>query len=82
VRVRPCRSVRGRYDVGADSVTVSFPAACIGNPRWIQVAAAARRLQVTPLGDGSVNLAGWADDAFRPGLSENSLGRSPRVHRG
>lgn len=82
VRPRPCRSVRGRYDVAADTVTVSFPAVCIGKPRWIQVASVANRLQITPLGDGSVNLAGWADDAFRTRLSENSMGRSPKIRRG
>lgn len=82
VRPRPCRSVRGRYDVVAETVTVSFPAACIGKPRWIQVASGATRIQVTPIGDGSVNLAGWADDAFRSRLSEKSMGRSPKVRRG
>lgn len=82
VRPRPCRSVRGRYDVAVETVTVSFPSVCIGKPRWIQVASGALRIQVTPIGDGSVNLAGWADDAFRPRLSENSMGRSPKVRRG
>jgi hypothetical protein len=82
VRPRLCRSVRGRYDVAAETVTVSFPAVCIGKPRWIQVASGAFRMQVTPLGDGSVNLAGWADDAFRSSLSEKSMGRSPKVRRG
>ena len=77
-----CRSVRGRYDVVAETVTVSFPAACIGKPKWIQVASGATRIQVTPIGDGSINLAGWADDAFRPSLSENSRGRCPKVRRG
>lgn len=81
-RPRPCRSVRGRYDVVAETVTVSFPAVCVGKPRWIQIEVGAARLQVTPLGDGSVNLAGWADDAFRSSLSENSMGRSPKVRRG
>jgi hypothetical protein len=77
-----CRSLRARYDVAAGLVTVSFPATCVGAPRWIQVAAVASRLDVTPLGDGSVNLAGFGDDAFRGGLSENSRGRSPKVRRG
>src|SRR6478735_6682281 len=81
-RPRPCRSVRGRYDEVAETVTVSFPAACVGKPRWIQAQVGAARFQVTPLGDGSVNLAGWADDAFRPSLSENSRGWSPKVRRG
>jgi len=79
---RPCRSVRARYDLAADLVTVSFPATCVGAPRWIQVASVASRLAITPIGDGSVNLAGYADDAFRGGLSENSRGRSPKVRRG
>jgi hypothetical protein len=81
-RPRPCRSVRGRYDLQAKTVTVSFPAVCIGEPRWIQVGIGASRFQVTTIGDGSVNLAGWADDAFRSSLSENGLGRSPKVRRG
>jgi hypothetical protein len=48
----------------------------------ILAAVGATRIQVTPLGDGSVNLAGWADDAFRSSLSANSVGRSPKVRRG
>ena len=79
---RPCRSVRARYDVAADLVTASFPAKCVNEPRWIQVAVMASRFAVTPLDDGSINLAGYGDDAFRGGLSENSRGRSPKVHRG
>ena len=80
-RPRRCRTVRGRYDLVAETVTVSFPAACIDNPRWIKVASGATRFQVTPVGDGSINLAGFADDAFRSSLSQNSMGRSPKVRR-
>lgn len=79
---RPCRSVRGRYDVAAELATVSFPTSCIGSPDWIQVSAVVSRLAVTPQGDGSVNVAGWADDAFRSTLSPDSNGRSPKVRRG
>ncbi len=81
-RPRPCRTVRGRYDLVAETVTVSFPAACIDDPRWIKVASGATRFQVTPVGDGSINLAGFADDAFRTSLSENGMARSPKVRRG
>jgi hypothetical protein len=81
-RQRHCRAVRGRYDEVAETVTVSFPAVCVGNPRWLQVQVGAARFQVTPLGDGSVNLAGWADDSFRSSLSESSRGWSPKVRRG
>lgn len=82
LRPRPCRSVRARYDLTAETVTASFPAACIDDPRWVQVSVIAGRLQVTPVGDGSINLAGWADDAFRSSLSDTSRGRSPKVRRG
>ncbi len=82
VRPRECRSVRSRYDLAAETVTVSFPAACINAPRWVQVSTGASRFQLTPVGDGSVNIAGFADDAFRSSLSENSMGRSPKVRRG
>lgn len=82
VRPRPCRSVRSRYDLVAETVTVSFPAVCVDKPRWVQVASGASRFQLTPVGDGSVNIAGFADDAFRSSLSENSMGRSPKVRRG
>jgi hypothetical protein len=74
--------VRGRFDVVAETVTVSFPAVCVGKPRWIQAEVGAVRFQVTPLGDGSVNLAGWADEAFRSSLSATSRAWSPKVRRG
>lgn len=79
---KPCRTVRARYDLAADLVTVSVPTACLDTPKWVQVALGASRLSVTPIGDGSINLAGYADDGFRAGLSENSRGRSPKVRRG
>ena len=79
---RPCRTVRARYDLAADTVTASVPTSCIGSPKWVQVAAGASRLSVTPQVDGSVNLAGYIDDAFRGGVSINSMGRSPKVFRG
>ena len=80
--MKPCRTVRARYDVVADTLTASAPTACLGQPKWVQVAAGISRTSITPQGDGSINLAGWADDAFRPGISLRSLGRSPKVRRG
>lgn len=80
--VKPCRTVRARYDVGTDTLTASAPTSCLGSPKWVQVAAAVSRTQVTPLGDGSANIASYVDDAFRGGVSMRSLGRSPKVRRG
>ena len=79
---KPCRTVRARYDLAADTLTASAPTACLGSPTWVQVAAGVSRTEVTPQADGSVNLAGYLDDAFRGGVSLESLGRSPKVRRG
>ena len=62
---KPCRTVRARYDVAADTMTASVPTSCLGSPTWVQVAAGVSRDRITPQGDGSVNLASYADDAFR-----------------
>ncbi len=79
---KPCRTVRARYDVAADTLTASAPTSCLGSPKWVQVGAGVSRTKVTPLADGSVNLAQWADDAFRSSISVRSIGRSPKVRRG
>jgi len=79
---KPCRTVRARYDLAADTLTASVPTSCLGAPKWVQVAAGVTRTKVTPQPDGSANLASYADDAFRGGVSMRSLGRSPKVRRG
>ena len=79
---KPCRTVRARYDLSADTLTASAPTACLDSPTWVQVAAGVSRSKVTPQADGSVNLAAYLDDAFRGGVSLESLGRSPKVRRG
>lgn len=79
---KPCRTVRARYDVAADTLTASAPTSCLGSPTWVQVAAGVSRTKVTPQADGSANIATYVDDAFRGGVSLNSLGRSPKVRRG
>ena len=74
--------MRARYESSDDTLTASVPTACLGAPKWVQVAAGVTRTKVTPLGDGSANIAGFVDDAFRGGVSFESLGRSPKVRRG
>ncbi|MCF6376943.1 hypothetical protein L2K70_04950 [Nocardioides KLBMP 9356] len=78
---RKCR-VRVRYDAPGDTVIASVPTACLGKPQWVQVSAGVMRTRVAPVGDGSANVAAFADDAFRGGLSLESQGRSPKVRRG
>lgn len=77
-----CRTVRARYDVTGDRLTASMPTVCLGKPKWVQVAAAVVRTKLTPLGDGSANVAAYVDDPFRSRVSFGSLGRSPKVRRG
>ncbi len=79
---KPCRTVRARYDVTGDRLTASMPTVCLGKPKWVQVAAAVVRTKLTPLGDGSANVAAYVDDPFRSRVSFGSLGRSPKVRRG
>jgi hypothetical protein len=79
---KPCRTVRARFDLAADSLTVSAPTKCLGSPKWVQIAGGVSRSKVTPQADGSVNIAGFVDDAFRSGVSMKSLGRSAKVRRG
>jgi hypothetical protein len=74
--------VRARHESSADTITASVPTACLGTPKWVQVAAGVSRTKVVPLADGSANIASYLDDAFRGGVSERSLGRSPKVRRG
>ncbi len=81
-QTKPCRTVRARYDLAADTLVASVPTSCLGSPTWVQVAAGVTRTKVTPLEDGSANIASYVDDAFRGGISMRSLGRSPKVRRG
>lgn len=79
---RPCRTVRARYDLAADSLVASVPTACLGSPEWVQVGALVVRTKVTPQPDASANIATFVDDPLRGGVSERSVGLSPKVRRG
>ena len=79
---KPCRTVRARYDLAADTLTASAPTSCLGSPTWVQVGAGVSRTVITPQPDGSANFAEYVDDAFRSGISVRSLGHSVKVRRG
>lgn len=79
---KPCRTVRARYDLAADSLTASVPTSCLGSPKWVQVGAMAYRTQIAPQADGSANVAGFVDDAFRTDGGLQNPGLSPKVRRG
>ncbi|CAM3590344.1 hypothetical protein [Nocardioides zeicaulis] len=79
---KPCRTVRARYDLAADTLVTSVPTSCLGSPAWVQVRAGLVRTAVTPQADGSANVAAYVDDAFRSGISLSSMGRSQKVRRG
>lgn len=72
-----CPGLRVRADVRRDRVAVSLPRACVGDPRWVQVAA--RAYDVTTEGTSRTDLF----DAWGVvGPSVSGAPSSPRVRRG
>ena len=77
-----CRALRGKVDGAEDTVTVSLPTACIGAPRWVQLGVGAIGFDVPADPQNPVFETVFADDGHRPTISDNSIGRGPRIHRG
>ncbi|MBD3926597.1 hypothetical protein IEZ26_18400 [Nocardioides cavernae] len=76
-----CRGLSVAYDGAADTVALSVPARCIGSPRWVRLGV---EVTATPEADPEAQTAivHFADDGHRGGVSENSVGKGPRIHRG
>lgn len=77
-----CRGLRAKVDGGEDTVTVSVPTACIDAPRWVQMGVGALGFEL-PVDDPEALIETvFADDGHRDTISDNSIGRGPRIHRG
>jgi hypothetical protein len=74
-----CRALRARFDVGADTVEVSVPTACLSSPRWVRLGVKA--FAPLPMTDPAV-LASTVDDGHRDSVRLRSTGLGPRIHRG
>lgn len=75
-----CRGVAGRFDGVGDTVTISVPAACIGSPRWVQLAVTAIGAEEASLDADELVL--HLDDAHRDAIRPHSMATGPRLHRG
>lgn len=77
-----CRGLRAKVDGGEDMVTVSVPTACIDAPRWVQLGVGAIGFELPADGQDVPFETVFADDGHRGTISDNSIGRGPRIHRG
>jgi hypothetical protein len=75
-----CPGLAAEVDLGADTVTVSLPASCVGDPRWVQVGVGAAAILLV---DGQPDEgAAYADDAVRDGEVRDRIALGPKVRRG
>ena len=75
-----CRGLAAKVDLGADRVTVSLPASCVDDPRWVQVGVGAVALAAV---DGQPDVgAAYGDDAIRVGEIRDRIALGPKVRRG
>ncbi|MBD3926596.1 hypothetical protein IEZ26_18395 [Nocardioides cavernae] len=79
-KVVDCRGLKAKVDLGADTVTTSLPASCLGDPRWVQVGVGA--VAVAALEGQPDEGAAHADDAIRVGEIRDRIALGPKVRRG
>lgn len=83
-RVVECRALRAALDGDTNTVSVSLPTSCVGDPRWVQVGVGIVRVsEPTTHPEAPGALVVFADDGHRDGdIRENDVAKGPRVHRG
>lgn len=75
-----CRGLKTKVDLGADTMTVSLPTACLGGPGWVQVGVGSVAGDVV---EGQPDEgAAYADDAIRVGEVRDRIALGPKVRRG
>ncbi|MBS2937181.1 hypothetical protein KDN32_05445 [Nocardioides sp. J2M5] len=77
----PCGGLRADHDGRADVVTVSVPARCIGDPRWVRLGATVTATPRTDP-DNPSTVFYFADDAHGDTFDDEALALGPRIHRG
>lgn len=69
-----CDGLARRIDWSTNTVRMTVPRACLGNPRWVRAGYGYYRM--------NQDLVIWMDEAHRNGTVSGSLALGPRVHRG
>jgi hypothetical protein len=77
-----CPAADVAVDHDADTVTMTVPRTCLGDPRWIEATVVAATMQYDATPAGPRGDAVWEDDAYRTGQAEPAAsGTSGRLHR-
>lgn len=77
-----CRGLRAKFDGGGDTMSISVPAACLDEARWVRLGVGAIGY-VEPVGDEEPETFPiFADDAHRDGAIRDTIAKGPKVRRG
>ena len=76
-----CRGLRAKFDGGADTISVSVPASCLDEARWVRLGVGATGFDI-PEGEMPETVPFFGDDGHRNAIGDTSIGKGPRIHRG
>jgi hypothetical protein len=77
-----CPRLRAVADRASSRVTVTIPASCLGDPRWVRVGVGVAVLTTATNAQGAEEVVVLADDAQRAGDVRDRIALGPKVHRG
>ena len=77
-----CPRLRTVSDRASSRVTVTVPASCLGDPRWVQVGVGVAVLTTATTPEGVDEVVVLADDAQRVGDVRDRIALGPKVRRG
>ena len=76
-----CRGLRAKFDGGADTISVSVPASCLDEARWVRLGVGATGFDI-PEGEMPETVPFFGDDGHRNAIGDTSIGKGPRIRRG
>lgn len=77
-----CARLRAVSDRASSRATVTVPASCLGDPRWVQVGVGVAVLTTATTAEGVEEVVVLADDAQRVGDVRDRIALGPSIHRG
>ena len=77
-----CPRLRAVSDRASSRATVTVPASCLGDPRWVRVGVGVAVLTTATTAEGVEEVAILADDAQRVGDVRDQIALGPKVRRG
>lgn len=77
-----CPRLRTVSDRASSRATVTVPASCLGDPRWVRVGVGVAVLTTATSAEGVEEVVVLADDAHRTGEIRDRIALGPQVRRG